>query len=224
MSEGSPPRSGQNSQFRNQFKCYSQRRCDRPDRSHMSRPLTAPWGVQGSIVEETVGGPETCTNDFQYEIYPWTGVCAYLEIYNPGIYTFATPCKCGTLTDAPADLNERVCIWQGERCGGNVVGRAASPPPPSLSPFPPNTIVYHPPPPSPFPPGMAPPPSPEQAISGGGVAAIVLGVVGCASMIAACIAYARGARPRVPRLASLPALPPKPAQLPTLSLGTPVSQ
>lgn len=93
MSEGSQPRSGQNSQFRNQFKCYSQRRCDRPDRSHMSRPLTAPWAVQGSIVEETQGGPETCTNTFQYEQYPWYGVCAYLEIYNPGML-FLNICTC----------------------------------------------------------------------------------------------------------------------------------
>ena len=121
----------------------------------MQRPLTSPLYVQGAIVEETQGGPDTCTNTFQYEDLDenrkWNGVCAYLEIYNPGIYTYATPCKCNSITDAPADLNERVCIWQGERCGGNVVVQDASPPPPSISPLPPNTVSwYKPPPPLPW--------------------------------------------------------------------------
>ena len=65
MTDGTQPRAGQNSIYRSQFLCYSSMRCDRP--SHMAQPLTAPWGVQGSIVDETVGGPETCTDDFQYE-------------------------------------------------------------------------------------------------------------------------------------------------------------
>jgi len=199
----------------------------------MQRPLTSPLYVQGAIVEETQGGPDTCKNTFQYEDLDenrkWNGVCAYLEIYNPGIYTFATPCKCNSITDAPADLNERVCIWQGERCGGNVVVQDASPPPPSISPLPPNTVSwYKPPPPLPWPPGMAPPPSASETLGGGGIAAIVLGVTGCLALIAACgyLASSQAARPRasVARVASflqipsLPLLPPKPAPLPALTL------
>ena len=199
----------------------------------MQRPLAAPWLVQGSIVEETNGGPETCTNDFQYEQYPWNGVCAYLEIYNPGIYTFATPCKCGTIMDAPADLNERVCIWQGERCGGNIVIHDAPPPPPfppPRPPFPPWRIPPSPmpPPPPPWPPNGAPPPSPTEALSGGTITAIGLGTVGCVTLLCAgsYYAYSRMVRARVPgrsffRVPNLPALPAQPAQLPALSLGTP---
>ena len=222
MSDGTRPRSGQNSIYRNQFLCYTSRRCDRPDSSHMFRPLTAPWAVQGSIVDETLGAPETCTNDFQYEQYPWNGVCSYLEIYNPGIFTFATPCKCGTLTDAPTDINERVCIWQGERCGGNIVVQDAFPPPPSLSPFPPNTMLY---PPSPFPPGLAPPP--PTGLGGGAVTGIIFG---CAGILALCAALGYTQSARIGRLATraaraLPALPAPPASntLPTLNLSEPAS-
>jgi len=146
-------------------------------------------------VEETQGGPETCVNDFQYQVYPWTGVCAYLEIYNPGIYTFATPCACGTITEEPADINERVCIWQGTRCGGNVVIEPASPEPPfppPRPPFPPFRVPKPPPPPLPFPPGLAP--APATGLSEGSVAGIVLAGVGCATIMAACTAYAYAAR------------------------------
>lgn len=172
----SRPRSGQNSIYRNEFLCYSNRRCDRPDRSHMTRPLTAPWGVQGSIVDETMGGPETCTNDFQYQEYPWNGVCSYLEIYNPGIYTFATPCKCGTETAAPADLNERLCIWQGERCGGTIIRTA--PPPSSRAVAPPPGGWY------------GPANATGDGLNSGAVTGIVLGAVGCAAIMGACAAYA----------------------------------
>ena len=101
--------------------------------------LTEPWYIRGHIVDSTNDG--VC-QDMVYEEFPWTGVCAYLEIHNPGIYTFATPCDCGSERMEDADLNERVCVYKGERCADLQFAMMLPPPPspprgPPLPPSPP---------------------------------------------------------------------------------------
>ena len=84
-------RSNYRSLYRNDFVCYSNRNCDRA--AHMTKQgLTEPWYIRGNIVDQTVDGQ---CQAMEYEQFPWQGVCSYLEIHNPGIYTFATPCECG---------------------------------------------------------------------------------------------------------------------------------
>jgi hypothetical protein len=116
--------------------------------------LTEPWYIRGHIVDSTNDG--VC-QDMVYEEFPWTGVCAYLEIHNPGIYTFATPCDCGSERMEDADLNERVCVYKGARCADLQFAMMLPPPPspprdPPLPPSPPLLSPPPPPPPSPKPP------------------------------------------------------------------------
>jgi len=157
---GSLPRAGDGSSnyrnlYRNDFVCYSDRKCDRA--AHMTRQgLTEPWYIRGNIVDQTNHSNE-CAK-MEYEQFPWHGVCSYLEIHNPKIYTFATPCECGTERLETPDLNERLCVWKGAPCGAAVGSELLSPPPPLL----PGGLRAPPsPPPPPQPP--QPPPSPPRA-------------------------------------------------------------
>ena len=169
--------------YRDEFLCYSDRNCDRP--KHMRYySLTEPYYIRGHIVDSTNDG--VCL-DMEYEQFPWQGVCAYLEIHNPGLYTFGTPCDCGedglgSIRHEDADLNERVCIWQGARCGGTIV-RTASPPRPALPPYPP---------------GAAPPPPPSPPVGPPSPAVPAMGMLaGCAALAAtmrSCTAAATGVR------------------------------
>ena len=203
----SQPRAGQGqSPYKNvysgDFRCWSTRTCDRP--AHMTQhSLTEPWYVRGNIVNQTNDG--VCT-DMEYEEFPWVGVCSYLEIHNPDIYTFATPCDCGSERAEDSNTNERLCVWMGTggpnaydgRCDPilkSMQGPPVGPPPP---PSPPSPLPSPPPPspstPPPAPPALPPapgqpplqnssPPSPPSPPSGNGVGtfgAIVVVVVGCA--------------------------------------------
>ncbi len=163
--------------YRDQFVCYSNRRCDRP--AHMrTRSLTEPWYIRGHIVDSTEDG--VCL-DPTYNEFPWQGICAYLEIDHPGIYVFATPCDCGdgsgSITDEPSDINERVCVWQGERCAGMF--DPALPPRPPASPPSPS--------PPPSPPKQPPPPTPPPAEDGlspvGTLGVAFAGVVGAGALV-----------------------------------------
>lgn len=165
--------------YRGEFRCWSTRKCDRA--AHMTRhSLTEPWYIRGNIVDQTNDG--VCT-DMEYEQFPWVGVCSYLEIHNPGIYTFATPCDCGTERAEDADINERLCVWMGTGGPNGYDGRCdhilqsllgtpspytpppppppppppALPPSPSPSPSPPVPPGGPPPPPSPLHPPLSPP-------------------------------------------------------------------
>ena len=172
--------------YRGDFRCWSNRRCQR---ANLRPGLTEPWYVRGNIVDNTVDG--TCTHA-EYEKYPWYGVCTYLEIHNPGIYTFAIPCLCGTEEAVDADLNERLCVWMGtggpdgydDRCAHILDSLASSPspspppPPPLVPPLPspspsppappttpptPPSPVPSPPPPLPLPPPPSPPSPPSSS-------------------------------------------------------------
>ena len=153
-------RSNYRNLYRNDFVCYSNRNCDRA--AHMTKQgLTEPWYIRGNIVDRTNDGQ---CQAMEYEEFPWQGVCSYLEIYNPGLYTYATPCECGSERAETPDLNERLCVWKGERCGGDI-GSTGLPPPPPPSPAPPGGFSSPPPPPSPPPSPPAPPGNPA-AVAG----------------------------------------------------------
>ena len=162
-------RSNYRNLYRNDFVCYSNRNCDRA--AHMTKQgLTEPWYIRGNIVDQTVDGQ---CQAMEYEQFPWQGVCSYLEIHNPGIYTFATPCDCGSERMETPDLNERLCVWKGERCGGDIGSESYSPPPPK----PPGGFSSPPPPPSPRPSPPPPPSPPMGPLGGGAVFSIVLTVL-----------------------------------------------
>ena len=81
------------------------------------------------------------------------------------------------------DLSERLCVWKGERCGGDI-GSTLLPPPPPPSPAPPGGYF---PPPSP----PAPPPAPAApAIDGGaafGITTLAVFLGGWAAAVSYCI-------------------------------------
>lgn len=146
--------------YRGDFRCWSNRRCQR---ANLRPGLTEPWYIRGNIVDRTNDG--ACQH-VEYEQYPWIGTCTYLEIHNPGLYTFAIPCLCGTEEVVDADLNERLCIWMGtggpngydDRCAYHLSNLAGSPSPYPPPPPPGSPLPLPPPPFLPSPPGGPPPP------------------------------------------------------------------
>ena len=116
--------------------------------------------LRGNLVDRT--GPGECLHA-EYEQFPWVGQCSYLEIYNPGIYTFGTLCACGTEEAVTPDVNERLCVWDGSggpdgydnRCEHVIQSLAGSP-----SPYPPPPPPGIPPSPSPLPSPPSPPVAP----------------------------------------------------------------